>query len=93
MAQRSPAQIIGDDALTQLVFEGYKVVPDLTPNVGDDCADLSGAWQGVVKAIHHISGGVASPGIAIVDPGRGKVREWNLTKIEKCARPEWVDWL
>ncbi len=90
---RTPEQIIGHDAVTQLIFEGYKVVPDMSPNIGDDVSDLNGAWQGVVKAIRHIDGGVAAPGYAVIDPGRGRPREINLTKIQKCERPEWVTWL
>lgn len=32
MSERTPEQIIGKDAYTQLIFEGYKVVKDTPPN-------------------------------------------------------------
>ena len=32
MSKRTPSQIIGDDALTQLIFEGYQVVPAPSPS-------------------------------------------------------------
>jgi len=91
---RTPRQIIGDDAYVQLVFEGYKVVKD------DDAIKLGmhvaengdGRWQGVVTSIRLIGSGIASPGIAICDPGRGKPSEWNLSRLIRCQKPDWADW-
>jgi hypothetical protein len=91
---RTPEQIIGQDALTQLIFEGYKVERDLDAiSIGDHVAEnQDGRWQGVVIGIRRISGGVAYPGIAVCDTGRGSPREWNLTRLIRSVKPDFVDW-
>ncbi|MEO0561577.1 MAG: hypothetical protein AAF125_05670 [Chloroflexota bacterium] len=89
---RTPEQIIGEDACIQLLFEGYKIVPDgdaLT--VGDHVKDRqSGIWQGVIQSMRPMRG-VFSPALAITDTGRGK-REWNVSRLRKCEKPDFVDW-
>lgn len=91
---RTPRDIIGDDAYAQLVFEGYKVVrDDHAIKLGAHVADNGdGIWQGVVTHIKRVDGGIAAPGIAICDTGRNKPREWNLSRLMLCAKPDWVDW-
>ncbi|MFB9340501.1 hypothetical protein ACFFTN_01115 [Aminobacter aganoensis] len=45
MDRRTPEQIIGSDALMQLVFEGYEVVPAVaTPQM------LAAGWQQLKRA-------------------------------------------
>lgn len=91
---RTPEQIIGQDALNQLIFEGYKVERDLDAiSVGDHVAEnQDGRWQGVVISIRRIDGGITAPGIAICDPGRGRLREWNVSRLIKSVKPDFVDW-
>lgn len=91
---RTPEEIIGRDAVNQLTFEGYEIKPIFEFSVGDHVADKAhGFWQGVVKSIRLIDSGFAAPGIATTDTGRGQPREWNLTKLKKSAKPDFVDWL
>ncbi len=91
---RTPEEIIGSDAVTQLAVEGYEVKPILEFRIGDHVADkATGFWQGVVRSIRLIDSGVAAPGIATTDTGRGQPREWNLTKLKKSEKPDFVDWL
>lgn len=91
---RTPREILGDDAFVQLVFEGYKVVVDEDAiKVGAHVAENGdGRWQGVVTRIQRINGGIASPGIATCDPGKGKPSQWNLSRLILCTKPDWVDW-
>ena len=91
---RTPEQIIGRAALIQLIFEGYKVERDLDAiSIGDHVAEnQDGRWQGVVTSIRRIESGIAAPGIAVCDPGRGRPREWNLSRHIKSQKPDFVDW-
>jgi hypothetical protein len=42
MEQRKPGRIIGDDAYTQLIFEGYDVVPaELIRDLADCLEDMT----------------------------------------------------
>ena len=59
--------------------------------VGDDVQDSqSGIWQGVIQSMRPMKG-VFAPALAITDTGRGK-REWNVSRLRKCDRPDYVDW-
>lgn len=47
MRKRTPRQIIGDDAFTQLIFEGFAIVPiDPTP-------EAIGSWNRVKNGFHY----------------------------------------
>lgn len=79
---RTLSEIIGHDAVTQLAFEGWQIVPILEISVGDDVADkLNGMWQGVVSNIHMVDTGVLAPGYITWE--HFSAPDWQAEAIER----------
>jgi len=90
---RAPEQIIGHDAVTQLIFEGYEIRLIREFDIGDHVADKDfGMWRGVVKSITPRDDFMA-PGVAVVESGKGEPETWNITRLKRADKPDFVDWL
>ena len=70
MRKRTPSQIIGHDAITQLAFEGYEVVPIVEKNAPMMNFEISEETKAALKEIDYMQRNgfqMMNPGAIILD--------------------------